>query len=129
MKFKNLPSFIPRSWISSTIIWVMPFNFLSSSNLLNKMPVVQKRRWVSLPCMPSSLTLYPTFHKRSQKKEIETLKSNVLQNKDNYYIGTVIKTHSFTQFLSSFIGNSFRNRNCCNASWLCANDITHSSTN
>lgn len=56
-----LPSFIPRSWISSTITWVTPFKFLSTSNLLNKMPVVQKRRWVSLPFIPSNRTLYPTF--------------------------------------------------------------------
>ena len=63
-----LPSFIPRSWISSTITWVTPFKFLSTSNLLNKIPVVQKRRWVSLPFIPSNRTLYPTCEKGSQEK-------------------------------------------------------------
>uniref|UniRef100_A0A2P2KTD4 ATP-dependent RNA helicase DHX36 isoform X1 n=1 Tax=Rhizophora mucronata TaxID=61149 RepID=A0A2P2KTD4_RHIMU len=38
----------------------MPFKFLSTSNLLNNMPVVQNRRCVSLPLIPSSRTLYPT---------------------------------------------------------------------
>uniref|UniRef100_A0A0A9GHH7 Uncharacterized protein n=1 Tax=Arundo donax TaxID=35708 RepID=A0A0A9GHH7_ARUDO len=53
-------SFMPRSWISSTITWVTPFKLLSRSNLRNRTPVVQKRRRVSLPFIPSNRTLYPT---------------------------------------------------------------------
>lgn len=67
IKFRILPSFIPRSWISSTIICVTPFKFLSESNFLNNIPVVQKRRWVSLPFIPSRRTLYPTFKEESQQ--------------------------------------------------------------
>lgn len=53
----EIPSFTPRSWISSTITCVTPFKFLSTSNLLNRMPVVQNSRRVSLPLTPSNRTL------------------------------------------------------------------------
>lgn len=62
-----VPSFMPRSCISSTTTWVTPFKLLSTNNLLKRIPVVQNKRRVSLPLTPSSRTLYPTYIKEQIK--------------------------------------------------------------
>lgn len=116
------------------------------------MPVVQKRRWVSFPFMPSSRTLYPTLPNRNRKKLLQifwqyllirtiiwstirwfVIKLAKYQLISQYFSCQVIAlqtgTYRFTQCLPSLWSNSLRNRNCRYSSWLCTNNTTNSSTN
>lgn len=69
------------------------------------MPVVQKRRWVSLPLIPSSRTLNPTYNTGGKIRDI--LHAVARNDKQNLSV-LDWRSHCFPQFLHPLGGDPLR---------------------
>lgn len=130
---------MPLSWISSTKTCVTPFRLRSLRSRLSRIPLVQNRRWVFFPLIPSSRTLNPTYQKFSVRYEIMYKQAPL--NKVLVLIGVIqtafklvlkwslsILANRFTKRFSSLSWHSFWNCHGRYSPRLCTNDVAECSS-